>query len=252
MKKEMIIGKKGYNIPGLNNLSPGQQKAVIIIHGFGSTKENPTAMALAKELPKHGIGTYSFDFPAHGESPVDGEMLRIENCLNDLAVIEEHVHKQLPNAEIVYFSSSFGAYINLIYLATRKHLGRKAFLRCAAVNMPEIFMNRLTPEDYALFEKQGYATRDDEKYDHPLKIVRGFLTDLETHDVFELYQPGTVELAMIHGTKDETVDIVEARKFARYSGAKLTEVEGADHRFLIPEGGMEQVLKTAVQFIKAV
>lgn len=136
MKKETIRGLNGYDIPCLNNLSGGERMAVIISHGFGSSKESPTAQAIAAALPEHGIGTYSFDFPAHGDSPVEGEQLRICNCLNDLAAVEAHVRELMPEADIAYFSSSFGAYINLIYLATRTHVGKKSFLRCAAVDMP--------------------------------------------------------------------------------------------------------------------
>ena len=57
MNKETIRGFNGYDIPGLNNLSGGERMAVIISHGFGSSKESPTAQAIAAALPKHGIGT---------------------------------------------------------------------------------------------------------------------------------------------------------------------------------------------------
>lgn len=52
---------------------------------------------------------------------------------------------------------------------------------------------------------------------------------------------------MIHGDADEIVSVVDARRFAKQFGARLSEVKGADHRFMIP-GGMEQVINSAVQF----
>jgi hypothetical protein len=246
MKKETIRGLNGYDIPGLNNLSGGKRMAVIISHGFGSSKESPTAQAIAAALPEHGIGTYSFDFPAHGDSPVDGEQLRISNCLNDLAVVEAHVRMLMPEAEIAYFSSSFGAYINLIYLATCPHEGRKSFLRCAAVNMPWLFRNSTSLEQYTQLSEQGYIILDLDCV-RPLKITRQFYDDLEAHHVFKLCRTDMAELAMIHGDADETVSVVEARRFAEQFGARLTEVKGADHRFRIP-GGKEQVIDSAVQF----
>lgn len=246
MNKETIPGRNGYDIPCINHITGCEKLAVIISHGFGSSKESPSAQAILKALPEHGVGTLSFDFPAHGDSPVNGEMLRIGNCLNDLAAVEAYVHALAPDSEIAYFSSSFGAYINLIYLSTRKHAGHRSFLRCAAVDMPGIFRRNTTPEDSALMETQGYVVLDD-GYVRPLKITRGFLADLETHDVFRLYHPGAAEFAMIHGTADETAPIEDARRFAKLSGAALTEVEGADHRFLIP-GGMDRVVRAAVRF----
>lgn len=246
MIKEIISGRNGYDIPCLNNLSGGEKLAVIISHGFGSSKESPTVRAVSTALTEYGIGTYSFDFPAHGESPVDGRMLRIGNCTWDLAAVEAHVRELLPEAEIAYFSSSFGAYINLIYLATRKHAGRKSFLRCAAVNMPGIFRRDTTPEHLAQLETQGFVMLD-MGYVRPLKITREFLADLDAHNVFSLYHPGMAQLAMIHGTADEIASIDDARRFSRQSGAELIEVKDADHRFLIP-GGMEQVIDAAVRF----
>lgn len=152
----------------------------------------------------------------------------------------------MPEAEIAYFSSSFGAYINLIYLATHGHAGMKSFLRCAAVDLPRLFRKSTSPEQYSQLNKQGYIIKD---YDNvrPLKITREFYGDLEEYDVFKLCWPDMAELAMIHGDADETASVVDARRFAKQFGARLTEVKGADHRFMTP-GGMEQVIDSAVRF----
>lgn len=99
--------------PLYKQLEKRRKTAVILIHGFGSSKESPTALAVSAALPEHGIGTFGFDFPAHGDSPADGETLRVKNCLDDLADAEAHVQRLLPGAEIAYFASSFGAYIRL-------------------------------------------------------------------------------------------------------------------------------------------
>jgi len=249
VKRETIHGGNRYDIPCINQLTGAEKMAVIISHGLGSSKESPTAKAVLDALSRRGIGAFSFDFPAHGDSLVDGRTFRVENCISDLGAVEAHARKLCPDAEIAYFSSSFGAYINLIYLSTRKHAGNKSFLRCAAVDMPGILRRDVPPERGKLLETQGYIVLDG-GYVRPLTMTRGFINDLETHDVFALYRPGTAELAMIHGTADETAPIGDARRFAHMAGAHLTEVEGADHRFLIP-GGMERVVQTAVDFFTA-
>lgn len=246
MKKETITGQNGYEIPCINNIIGDAELVVIISHGFGSSKESSTAQTITAALTKYGIGTFRFDFPAHGDSPVDGEMLRIGNCTSDLAAVEAHVRRLMPEAEIAYFSSSFGAYINLIYLATCKHAGRKSFLRCAAVDMPGIFRRDTTPEDDALIKTQEFVMLD-KGYARPLKITREFLADLDLYDVFKLYRPGMTKIAMIHGTNDDTAPIEDVRSFAKQFDAELTEVESADHRFFIP-GGMDKVVDTALKF----
>jgi pimeloyl-ACP methyl ester carboxylesterase len=246
MKKETIKGLNDYDIPCLNNLSGGERMAVIISHGFGGCKDGSTAQAVAAVLPRHGIGTYSFDFPAHGDSPVDGEQFRIANCLNDLTAVEAHVRALVPEAEIVYFSSSFGAYINLIYLATCPHVGKKSFLRCAAVDMPRLLRKGTSPEQYAQLDLQGHIIMDYD-YVRPLKVTREFYDDLETYDVFKLCRSGMAELLMIHGDADKAAPVADARRFAKQFGARLIEIKGADHCFMLP-GGMEQVIHAAVKF----
>ncbi len=246
MKDNIIKGRNGYDIPCVDEINGNEDLAVVISHGFGSSKKSPAAVAVAERLEKMGIGTCRFDFPAHGESPVNGDMLRIDNCLRDIAAVEEHVLKLAPKAEICYFSSSFGAYMNIIYLASGMGTGKKSFLRCAAVNMPGIMQRELTEERVAKIEKDGFLIVDLD-YMRPLKITKAFLEDIGSHDVFEIYVPGTAEIAMIHGTADKTAMPEDARRFASFAGAQLTEVEGADHIFMVP-GGMETVVETAADF----
>ena len=97
-----------------------------------------------------------------------------------------------------------------------------------------------------MLEKQGYLIADVD-YVRPLKITAGFLEDLEQYDAFDRCHTGMAELAMIHGTADETASIDDARRFAKQFSAVLTEVEGADHRFQIP-GGSKRVIDTAMDF----
>lgn len=256
MRKIVIPGRNNYDIACTHNITGKEKLVVIISHGFGSSKESPTAAAMAEALNSRGIGAIAYDFPGHGESPVEGEMLRIDNCLDDLAAVEEYVGGIAPEAEIMYFSSSFGAYINLIYLAKRPHKGRKSFLRAAAVNMPGIFRDRETPELRKLLDKQGYFTLHEDCV-RPLKVTKEFCADLEANDVFSLYKQGTMnninnkteiaEIAMIHGDADESASFEDAKRFAEQVGAKLTVVEGGKHRLMRP-GQMELVLETAIEF----
>lgn len=245
METKRIMGQNGYEIPCVGHPTKGEL-AVVICHGFGSSKESPTALAVDEALRSCGIGTFRFDLPAHGESPAEGDMLRVEACLNDLAAVEAHARAAMPGADIAYFSSSFGAYLNLNYLATREHGGKKSFLRCAAVDMPGLFRRLTTREQYAQLDEQGFFVLKT-GYDRPLKITRGFYDDLAAYDVFRLWKRGIAALRMIHGTADETASIRDARRFAEQFGARLIEVEGADHRFQIP-GGMERVVRAAVDF----
>lgn len=232
----------------------GDEKLIVIIsHGFGSSKKSTTAVSVAEKLNSMGIGAVRYDFPAHGESAVDGDEFRMKNCVDDLERIENMVAEKYPDAEIAYFSSSFGAFTNLIYLSTRKHRGTKSFLRCSAVDMPGIVRDWLSEEDMKEMKENGYLIID-EDYDRPLKVTMGFYEDLQEINLFELageegegFPSGGTELRMIHGTADDTAPYPDAVKFAEMYGIKLISVEGSDHGFT-PDGAMDIVRAKAAEF----
>ena len=216
-------------------------------HGFGSSKESPTAQMLLRELPKVGIGAIAFDFPAHGSSPVDGTRLRIETCMQDLAAVEAYARTLLPQASVVYFSSSFGAYINMQYLAAGTGAGVKSFFRSAAVNMPELFTDP-TEDQKRQLQADGFLMLND--YQRPIRLTQAFLTDLARHDLFQCVRPEGVALEMVHGACDETILLEHAVRFSEQFGIPLTIIPGGDHSLSIP-GAPEQVLQLAIRFYQA-
>jgi alpha-beta hydrolase superfamily lysophospholipase len=251
MKKESLKSEYGYDIPCCNQMN-GEEKTLIICHGFGSSKESPMIKALQETMPRQGIGTFSFDFPSHGESQVDGSYLRIHYCLEDVKAVEDHVLQLSPNSKIYYFGSSFGAYILLLYLANYAHNGDKAFLRSAAVNMSHIVNSWLNEYHLPLQTPRGgdpmqdYYKLDD-FYQRDFFITRAFLTDLEQNNVFQLYPQNTGSLYMIHGSQDKTACASDAERFAMLSGAAFQLVPGGEHR-LMGQGEMETVLDSVCNF----
>lgn len=245
----MIKSRAGYEIPCLHTITGTEKKAVLIMHGFGSSKESFTAQMLAEHFPKAGIGTFAFDFPAHGESPAAGEQLTLTNCLADMERAESELRRLAPEAEIGYFGSSFGAYMTLLYLASAadegRAFGKKAFLRSAAVEMPLLLANK-TPEGAKLLAEQGYLMAD-EDYLRPLKLTQEFFDELDANDVFQRYRAGTAELAMVHGTGDDTASPEAARRFAAQAEAQITMIRGGDHQLSLP-GMPQQVVELAASF----
>ncbi len=246
MIRETIPGKNGYHIPCLHNLSGGEKSVCVISHGFGSSKDSPTAGLLAQGLGKYGAGVLAFDFPAHGESPVDGSMLSIRRCMDDLASAEARALELAPGAVICYFASSFGAYINLLYLSCRPHRGSRAFLRSAAVEMPKLLHAR-APEERAQLSGRGYLMLDMAGYVRPLKLTREFLADLDAHDLFQLYRKGAAQVAMVHGDRDDVAPLEAAQRFAHRFGTALTVFPGGGHSLDGP-GMAERVLRLAGEF----
>lgn len=251
MNRSIIQSGAGYEICCGHTLTGTEDKVVLIMHGFGSSKKSFTAEMLAERLPAAGIGTFAFDFPAHGESPAAGEQLTLANCLADMEAAEEEIKRLAPGAEIGYFGSSFGAYMTLLYLASaaerNRKTGKKAFLRSAAVEMPKLLPNK-TPEGATSLAERGYLIAD-EDYQRPLKLTRRFFHELDANDVFQKYKAWTARLAMVHGGADEVASPEAAARFAEFAGAELTMIPGGDHSLSLP-GMPERVLALALSFFR--
>lgn len=116
VKTVWLPSRRGDRIPCHDNWE-GQSRVVIVCHGFGSSKESPMVQALHRALPERGIGVWSFDFPAHGDSPMGQEGLRVPFCMDDLETVEAWIRAKSPQVEVCYFASSFGAYITLLSLS---------------------------------------------------------------------------------------------------------------------------------------
>jgi len=216
--------KENNGIPYIANIKGDEKQVVIILHGFDSSKDSPTAKMMLEELPKVGIGAIAFDMPGHGENPVPRSEMRVGGCLVALEAMEELVGELAPQAEIAYFGSSFGAYIVLNALALRPELERKAFLRSAAINMP-----------YLDFEEYEEAPPE-------------FITEMqEAFDLMWNFGHSKSKFKMIHGTLDEDIAYRVAEFFSQKFGIELITIENGDHR-LSGEGMPERVLKEATEF----
>ena len=134
VKTVWLPSRRGDRIPCHDNWE-GQSRVVIVCHGFGSSKESPMVQALHRALPERGIGVWSFDFPAHGDSPMGQEGLRVPFCMDDLETVEAWIRAKSPQVEVCYFASSFGAYITLLSLSRAPRNRPRAFLRSAAANI---------------------------------------------------------------------------------------------------------------------
>ena len=201
MEKILLKKQNGHEIPCIAEFPEGMKKLVIVIHGYDSSKESENAANLMRNLPGKGFGVIAYDQPNHGSEQAAEEELTVWNCADSLARVEEYVTERFPELDLCYFGSSFGAYILGIYLATRPHKGRKAFMRCAAVNFPE------------LAKDEG-------------------VEDADLPDLFELFdraKPEDVEMAFAHGECDSTVKVEAVIEFTERYGYPITVFPGEEH-----------------------
>ena len=260
MKRTFTLEKEsGARIPCIEEIPAGCKRIVIVVHGFSSSKESSNAANLFRELVPRGFGVIAYDQPGHGSAEASAEPLRIRNCLDSLARVEQYLLAEHPGAEVCYFGSSFGAYITGLYLATRKPAGHKAFLRCAAVNFPDLLMENPAYQpgspEYDSLQRTGsceLALGGDDI----IRIDVEFLDELKANDLFAAFDAlaatGTLcaaaapadgdalagagsssaaglQLRMAHGEADSVVPVEHARRFAERFHIPLTTFPGEEH-----------------------
>ena len=118
MRKTEIPSPGGYMIPLDADIRVGEKLACIISHGFASSRKSTTAQTMMAHCRSMGMASVAFDWVCHGESRAHYSRLTVDACLDDLAAVERWISLQLPDAEIVYFGSSFGAYLDICHICS--------------------------------------------------------------------------------------------------------------------------------------
>lgn len=249
------ISKQDSNIVPCVKSIPEKPKGIVIsIHGFSSSKECATYKMLLRRLPEAGYGMIGIELPGHGKEEALQETLRVEGCMNSIEAAEKYISETLPGTEVFYFASSFGAYITGLYISTREHLGRKAFFRSAAVNMPSLFVKKNPNEKelkwLAELDQKGYFDANVD-LGAPVRITREMYHDLEVNDLFEIFNLsrfGDNEVEMVHGAEDTVIDPNAARAFARKFDIPLTVLEHEGHSLGRTPKTPETVADLAISF----
>ncbi|WP_173558256.1 alpha/beta hydrolase [Eubacterium pyruvativorans] len=247
----------GHIVPCLAEIPDGAKQIVLYVHGFESCKECDTAELLRRRLPAEGVGVVSYDQPGHGEEEARQEPLGIEACKDSLALVEEKAAARCPDAEILYFGSSYGAYLTGLYISSRPHRGHRFFMRSAAVNMPWLLLGPPgtppDPEAAALLEKQGYL-QPNLGVGNPVKIPRGMFEDLRQNNLFLSFAPdafGETCCRMVHGSEDPVIDPEMARVFAEKFRIPITFFPGEGHSINLKPGDPDRVVDMALEFFRA-
>ena len=220
------------------------ERIIIAIHGFAGDKESGAINILAEKMLKHNTMTVALDLPGHGTSEVDGDLLTLENCIEDIQIVEDTYKQKYPNIKINYFASSFGAYLLLLKLSKEPNNLNKIVLRCPAICMDKIFKNAILKEPFHVFKERGYTVVG---YERELKVNFSFYKELEENQIFQKYQEKNNQILIIHGDKDDTAPIEDSRRFQKEHDTEMIVIKGADHRFK-KEGELEKVVQFAKEF----
>lgn len=244
----MKIQSDKYKISIKECLPQTFEEVIIAVHGFGGDKESSAISLLIQEANKKNIGVIAFDFPAQGESEVEGEYLTLGNCINDLEVLQNYIKEKYTNVnKINIFATSFGAYITLLKIIKNDADYNKIILRAPAIEMANIFKDYLLGEDKEGFLMRGYSTLG---FERKIKINKSFYEQLENNKIMNLYNKKK-EILIIQGDKDNVAPIKDTINFVnKKQNIKLKVLQGADHR-MKKEGELEKVITWTMEYLNS-
>ena len=214
------------------------RRVVLGVHGFGGSADDEIQTGIAEEMRLFGAAMLRFDFPCHGESPMDGDAFTLDNCVNTLITAAGFALEQYPDAEeLCIFATGFGAYITLAALQELQELPAKLKL---VLQTPSVRMDKTL---LAMIQKSEQTLRVEERFvlplPRPLAVTYSFYEQLRRNTVMEA---SAMPMLILQGEKDSYINMDDIQTFRRINDqARLVIIPGASHRFQ-EEGAWDMVL----------
>ena len=206
------------------------RRCILGVHGFGGNKDTHILQALSEEMSFFGAATVCFDFPAHGDSPMESDALTLDTCIETLLYTAQWAHNRYPDLDFCIFASGFGAYITLIAIDQLEELVGpvKLVLQTPNLRMSETLLGMLRMSEEDLLAA-GHATLNAQrKFD----ISYAFYKQVRNYTALTIYD---TPMLLLHGELDEYLPLDDMVNFRRINdGCKLVVIPGADHQFLNP------------------
>lgn len=240
MEKSFLLNQGALQIP-VKAMEPeeGQIRRLVLgVHGLGGSTNDAIQAGIAEEMEMFYTATFRFDFPAHGDSPLDSEWLTLGNCVESLLAVARYAREKYPEVEdLCIFATGFGAYVVLIALEELVQLpGRvKLVIQTPALRMHEtlLTMKRINRETLWAMDKVRFNTK------RPIEVTYSFYEELAENIALTSYdQP----MLILHGEQDAVIRMEDIQNFRRINEqAKLVIIPGTSHRFL-EDGAWDMVL----------
>ncbi len=206
------------------------RRCILGIHGFGTGKDTQVLTDLSEEMGIFGAATVCFDFPAHGENPLQSDALTLDNCVETLLYTAQWAHNRYPDVDFCIFASGFGAYVTLTALERLEELvGKvKLVLQTPSLRMSESLLGMAQMTASQLKAAGSVVLRAQREF----TVTYEFYRQCQEHVVLTTFD---APMLLLHGELDEYLPLDDMLSFRRINeDCKLVVIPGADHQFLAP------------------
>ncbi|MCI5760125.1 MAG: alpha/beta fold hydrolase [Eubacterium sp.] len=218
---------------------------VIATYGFGGNKDNSATEKFAERLIskyKH-FGVVVFDWPAHGADSLNRFLP--DECVTYFDLAVNYARQEMHAQNLYAYGTSLGGYITLRYLTEHGDPFRKIALRCPAINLYDIMMADITPDEQTKLDRGKEIVRG---YTRKIRLTSEFFDQLRAADVRKReYFDFADDMLILQGTKDAFIPFDTVREFAEDNVIELIRMENADHPFSDP-GIMDLAISKIIDF----
>lgn len=240
MERDFLLSRGDYAIPvKLSEPDYGQiQRVVLTVHGLAGSANDRIQVGIAEEMELFGSVTARFDFPGHGDSPMNDRELTLGNCVGCLVTVAEYLKEQYPQVEdLCIFATGFGAYVTLIALQELLELpGQiRLVIQTPSIRMHEtlLAMAHISQETLRAMDHYPFLAP------RPFDVTYRFYQELQENSALAAYP---IPMLILHGEQDSYIPMADIQNFHQLNeGSKLVIIPGTTHRFL-EEGAWDMVL----------
>jgi len=249
MKEKLKFkNSKGNSLSAILSDPTGDKEKPIIIfcHGFTSSKNSRTWLALEPILNEKEISTFRFDIFGHGESEGKFENITISEAVDDILNVINYL-KDKGYSKIGLVGSSFGGMASIMTASETDDLFVLA-LKSPVSDYYEVDTKRRTKKEIEEWKTKGFVIHKSGIVGEK-RLNYSFFEDFKNNDAYEAAKEIKIPTLIVHGDKDTVVPIEQSKKTAAIiKDCRLEIIEGVGHDYSKPED-FDKMIKLIAEFI---
>ena len=213
---------------------------IVFLHGFMSSIEGEKPQNILKFAKKNELGFLALEYSGHGKSSGKFTMGNITQWSKEVEVV---IKKIVKKNKFILVGSSMGAWVSLNQFKYFKDQ-IKGFLGIGSA--PEFLQNliwkKFTKKMKNETIKKGIYNLKRNNYEYP--ITYQLIKDGRKNKILNKKIKSSIDVTMIHGSKDEVVPTSYSRKVLKLftnANKKLVIVKNGDHS-LSSKRGLKRIL----------
>lgn len=236
-KKIFYKSKDKIKLCGIFSIPDKMNDFVLLTHGITMNKNeyDDFYKDIAKVLYINGIGTFRFDFRAHGES--EGKQ-REMTIIGELIDVESSIEKisEVWKKQITIMATSFSAGLSILYTAIYPSKVKNLILLSPVLDYYATFIKPVTTWGKENFNKDGFSQLKNKGYillDGEFELGVHLIEEFQVIKPYEFLNTINCPILTIHGDKDSMVPFKISEKYGRSNHrSKFIRIKNGGHGYI--------------------